>query len=363
MPGPLTEEEQAEQDRLEAEEKAKADEEARKAAEAKEKEDRGDDFTPADDEEKELDAEALAKIAAEEEDPEAKKKAEDAAAAKKKEEDDAAAKKAAEGKEPEGIDDIDKKIKVPKWRLDQEADKRRQTERENEELKTRLAAIEKGQQPSAQPKAEEKPKEEPKGYDFDEAEQRYADALIEGNKKVAAEIRAEIRTEEDKARQSKQDEQNTATATRQAIEAEAGTIATKMFKEYPFFDSTSDKANKRAIGVLLAVRDQAFRAGVPFPQAVQQAFDEVGPMYAHLMEKPVDDKDKGKKTPEQIEADKKKLADDEKKKAAEAAGQQPPDLKGGSQQAGKKINAATLTDEEFDALPEPEKARLRGDNA
>ncbi len=361
MPKELTEEEQAEQDRLEAEEKVKTDEEAKKAAEANDQKDRGDDFTPVDDEENELDAEALAKIAAEEEDPEAKKKAEEAAAAKKKEEDDAAAKKAAEEKEPDGIDEIDKKIKIPKWRLDQSEEKRRETERENEELKTRIAALEKGSPPE-QPKPEDK-KEAPKVYNFEDAEERYADALVEGDKKKAAEIRSEIRAEEEKYRQAKQDEQNTATATRQAIENEAGVIATKMFKEYPFFDSTSDKANKRAIGVLLAVRDQAFRAGTPFPQAVQQAFDEVGPMYVHLMEKPVEKKGEEKKTSEQIEADKKKLADDEKKKAALAAGAQPPDLKGSSQQASKKINAATLTDEEFDALPEAEKARLRGDNA
>lgn len=358
MPGELTEEEQAEQDRLNAEEKVAADAEAEKARLAKEAEDRGDEYI-APDEEKELDSDALAKIAAGEEDPEAKKKAEDAAAEKKKEEDEAAARKAAEGKESKNIDEIDKKIKVPKWRLDEESTKRHELERENALLRSQIEAVGKVQQ-AAPAKPEEKKKEEIKGFDFDDAEQRYADALVEGDKKKASEIRAEIRTAEETARETKKAEQDKVIETRQALEFEAASIATKMFKEYPFFDSTADKANKKAIAVLIAVRDQAFNSGVPFPQAVQHAFDEVGPMYAHLVEKPTDDK--GKKTADELASDKKKKDDEEKARAADTAGKQPPDLKGSANLAGKKINAATLTEAEFDSLPEPEKARLRGDN-
>jgi len=356
MPGEMTDKEKEEQERMEAEEKAQAEQAAKEKA-TKEQEDRGDEFSPTV-EDKELDAAALTKIAVEDDD-DAKKKAyaDTAAAEAKKKEDDAK-----QDEDLTGVDEIDKRIKIPKYRLDREVEKRQKVEEENARLKAYLEAVNKSPTPAAK---DDKPKEEVKPYDFEDAEKRYADALIEGDKDAAAKIRTEIRNAEEKTRETKDGEKNAEIATRQALENEAAAIATKMFKEYPFFDSTAANHSKQALKVFLAVRNEAFRTGVPFPQAVQQAFDEVGPAYAHLMGK---SEDQGK-TPEELAADKEKAnaikekrATEEKAKAADASGKQPANLKGSTPVSGKKIEVKDLTDEQYDSLPAAEKARLRGDN-
>jgi len=331
MPKELTEEE-IEQQRLEDEEAAQAAKEAEEARLKAEAEDRGDDFKPVPDDDE--------KPPVVEENP----------AGEKKDEEEV----------PAGVDEIDKKIQVPKWRFDQESEKRKAIESENALLKSQLEAVQKEQAapaPVPAAKVEEK-KDAPKTYDFNDAEQRYADALVEGDKALAAQIRREIREADEAFREAKQAEQRKVESTRQQLEAEAATIATTMFTEYPFFDANSASANKNAIADLIEKRDRFYRSGVSFPEAVQKAFDWVGPLYAGLAAKPAVTKPK-----EEVEAAKSKKAAEEKGRAAAAAGAQPADLKGSSSVGSKKINVSDLTDEEYDNLPAAEKARLRGDNA
>ena len=206
-----------------------------------------------------------------------------------------------------------------------------------------------GQQPAAQAAAPEPKSEE---YDFDAAEDRYMDALLDGDKETAAKIRNEIRA----AEQRKFAEQSALTAKQAADEelrrrdaaeeqAVAGRVLAAALAKYPFLDHESDAADADAIEDVIARRDLYMRQGMPFAKALAAAVEKVGPRYA----------------PQEAPAKSTRAATTEQIKRNLERERRIPAAMPGVGERGKDIDYAALSEDEFDALSEQDKRKARGD--
>lgn len=206
-----------------------------------------------------------------------------------------------------------------------------------------------GQQPAAQT---DKPEPKPEEYDFAEAEDRYMDALLDGDKAAAAMIRNEIRA----AEQRKFAEQSALTAKQAADEelrrrdaeeeqAAAGKVLAAALAKYPFLDHESDAADADAIEDVIARRDLYMRQGMPFAKALAAAVEKVGPRYA----------------PQDAPAKSTRTATTEQIKRNLERERRIPAAMPGVGERGKDIDYAALSEDEFDALSEQDKRKARGD--
>lgn len=240
---------------------------------------------------------------------------------------------------------------VPHARFNEVNETLKQERAERLRLEEELARA-KGQQPAAAPAAVT-PEPKPQGFDFDAAEDRFMDALLDGDKEAAAKIRAEIRAEERKelAQQSAQSAQQVTDAELKRREAEAEQqVAQKVMSaaitKYPFLNHESEDADADAIEDVVARRDLYLKQGMPFAKALATAVEKVAPRYAPQEEQPAPSKRTA--TAEQISRNL------EREKRIPAA--MP-----GVGERGKDIDYAKLSEDEFDALSEADKRKARGD--
>jgi hypothetical protein len=209
----------------------------------------------------------------------------------------------------------------------------------------------KGQVPAP---AVEKPGDT-QAYDFDAAEDRYMDAILEGDKDLAKSIRAEIRTEEKKqySEQTAQTAQKAADTElkkrdAESEQAETQKVLTVAITKYPFLNHQGEEADAEAIEEVIARRDLYMKQGMSLSKALATAVEKVAPRYAPQEQEP--EKPKGKKVAsvEQIERNL------EREKRI-------PSAMPGVGERGKDIDYANLSEDEFDALPDAEKRKARGD--
>ena len=131
-------------------------------------------------------------------------------------------------------------------------------------------------------------KEEPaKAFDYDDAEERYAAALLDGENTKAREIRAEIRKQE---RADYLAEATTAADTRYAenrqrdeaarLKAEKDLAIAKVYLDFPFLDSESAESNADAIEEVLALTNLYTSKGKAIGEALTAAASKIGPRYA-----------------------------------------------------------------------------------
>lgn len=214
------------------------------------------------------------------------------------------------------------------------------------------------------PAKEDKPKDEPKAYDFDAAEDRYMDAVLDGDKDKAKTIRAEIRAEERRANEAEA-KKLAATSTaeerervRQELEAErTAEVLDGIYEKYPFLDHAAKGANKEAIQEVVDLRDVYVSRGMPFSKAIAQAAERVGKLYAP--EKKADDD--GRKKDEPSPADRR--AQDQRQRNATAELDQPSRMNGSGQRSRLgELDIEKMSDADFDKLTKEELAELRGDN-
>lgn len=187
--------------------------------------------------------------------------------------------------------------------------------------------------------------DEPEPFDFDAKERDYMSAVYEGDQDKAIEIRREINGElrnqaEGTARQ---------TLNQRQMEQSLGQVAAQAVEDYPFLNSEAEGANADAIEMTLSLR-QSYEAGGKAPhEALAAAVKKVGPLFAP--------KDTGDTTSSTQQADR-------VRRNAQASASQPPSLKGGGvgdRAADALPDITEMTEEQFEALSERDKARLRGD--
>lgn len=189
-------------------------------------------------------------------------------------------------------------------------------------------------------------------YDFEAKEMEYQDAILNGDPKKAAVLRAEMRDAEKKQMmfevQNKMGETVQQSTEVVALQAKAVELATA----FPVLDETHANFDKEVTQEVLDLRDAFITQGYSGADALDKAAKYVvgsAPAPAPEPKKDV----VGEKIIE-----KKKVANTTKK--LEAAESQPPALKG-KNKVEKKIDLDVLSSEEFEALPEETLKRMRGD--
>ena len=193
--------------------------------------------------------------------------------------------------------------------------------------------------------------EQPAAYDFDNAEDRYAEALMDGDKELARAIRAEIRAEERKAFEAEGAKAARMTAAEelrqrdQLAEQDAlAKVAAESIAKYPFLDPQSAAANEDAIEDVVARRNYYIQQGMAPSKALALAVDKAAPRYA----KPAAKSGAPSATEDQIRRNLERSS-------------RIPQTPAGVGERGKDIDYAKLSEDEFDALSAEDKRRARGD--
>jgi hypothetical protein len=278
-------------------------------------EDRGDDFSPTPDEVDPVVTPAAAAPEAEEE----------------------------EAAKPNGM--------IPKARFDEVNNAKKAAELREATLLAEIEALRKGEvKPEAAKEAAAEPAPEVAAL-----EDQYTDALMDGDRDKARELRMQINAIiRDSAVQEIEHRTSRATESNNINAAAAAVI-----EQYPEFNDAGEHANAEAIDEMVEMRDFYITSkGMSPAEAITKAAEKVARMYG-LGTKA---EPGGEETPDETPA-----VDDRTvvaiKRGAKIAASQPSTaaVGVGTRQDAAKVNIQTMSEEQFEALPESEKKRMRGD--
>ncbi len=239
-----------------------------------------------------------------------------------------------------------RKHMVPKSRLDEVLAKQKALEKQLDDLKAQ----------------KQEPGEAPSAYAFDEKEVEYQNLVLDGESQKAAALRKEIRAAEraqleyeltSKIGESVSQSQQ-ATALQQA--------ASELEDNFPVFNRNSDQYNEDYTQEVIDLRDAFIVKGENPVAALAKAAKFVLREYDLVdMGEPAAAPSLSAETAPRLDEVAKKRAEVSRKlKAAES---QPPEMPGESSSArGERgLDIASMTEDEFNALPEATLRRLRGD--
>lgn len=240
-----------------------------------------------------------------------------------------------------------KKPMVPKSRLDEVLSKQKALQKQLDDMK------------AAQVVAESAPEE----YDFATKEVEYQSLVLDGEAEKAAALRQEMRkAERDQiAFEMRQEMTQTVNQNQQATALQ--TAANDLEATFPVFDQNSESYNAEYTQEVIDLRDAFITQGHGAVEALGKAANFVVKNY-DLVEAAADEGSalSGSKAPARRadEVAKKRAEVSRKLKAADA---QPPELPGESSanRGEKGLDVASMSEDEFNALPEATLKRLRGD--
>ena len=149
--------------------------------------------------------------------------------------------------------------------------------------------------------------------DVDTLEDQFFDAIINGEKERAKEIRAQINAEIYPNARAASEEVVSTTLTQREIQSSFAKAVEQTVTDYPFLDSNSPDANAEAIGEVVEWRDFYLSKGDTPAAALQKAAAKIAPIYS-------------KAAPE-LPTDKRKQA--ALATAAKASAAQPPAVEAG----------------------------------
>ena len=156
--------------------------------------------------------------------------------------------------------------------------------------------------------------------DVDTLEDQFFDAIINGEKERAKEIRAQINAEIYTKARAASEEAVSTTLTQREIQSSFAKVVEQTVTDYPFLDSNSPDANAEAIGEVVEWRDFYLSKGDTPAAALQKAAAKIAPIYNKTTEPTPDP------TPEPL-TDKRKQA--AIANAAKASAAQPPAVEAG----------------------------------
>lgn len=235
-----------------------------------------------------------------------------------------------------------KKPMVPKSRLDEVLAKQKALQKQLDDLKAQ----------------NEKPEDAPEEYEFAKKEVEYQNLLLDGEAEKAAALRQEIRkAERDQISYEMRQEMSQKVAHNQQATA-LQTAAADLEANFPVFDQNSETFNKEYTQEVVDLRDAFITQGYGAVDALSKAANFV--IKSYDIAEPAPSLGTESKKPSTDEVAKKRAEVDRKIKAAEA---QPPELTGESSanKGEKAMDVTTMSEEEFNALPEATLKRLRGD--
>lgn len=245
-------------------------------------------------------------------------------------------------------DESDDEPRVPHSRFE-EINKRRKTAEERvAQLEAELAA-----ERDAKKVLDSKEPPEP-DFDFDAEEERYMEAVLQGDKDEAKQIRAAIRKAE-KDMYAKQAAEQANTSLKVSAEEQAFIEAgNKLEKAYPILSEENEGFNPQLLDEVVELYQAYLGTGkYTMAQAIEKATNTTMKVngIAPAGEEAAPAK-KAKSTPTQKDAEKKKGV---------AAKQPPKRETSTSPDVEVTANVASISDEEWAALPESTKRKLRGD--
>lgn len=249
----------------------------------------------------------------------------------------------AEAEAPAAVEEKDTEQKVPYDRFSEVNNERKTLKEENERLKQQLETV-----------IEDKTTEaEPEPYDYKTKEKEAMDALLEGDADKYSAINEEIRQAE-KAEYVRE-AQKLADAGDQHLKEDMTFEETgaKIEADFPELSATAENFNEAAREEMLDLFVGYAQSGrYTRVQALQHAADKVARLYSLGVEE-------AEPTPDNVVDIK---AVDPKKKA-KVANSQPPSMEGTTESTREaaKRDVASMSDEEFDSLPESTKRKWRGD--
>ena len=250
--------------------------------------------------------------------------------------------------EPESVEEAPKKAKmVPKSRLDEVLAKQKALQKQLDDMKA----------------AQEVQENAPDDYDFAAKEVEYQTLVLDGESDKAAALRQEMRKAEREqlAFEMRQEMTQTVAQSQQATALQSA--AADLEANFPVFDQNSEVYNAEYTQEVIELRDAFMTQGFGAVDALSKAANFVIKSY-DLAETTSDTESALASTKAPTgnadEVAKKRAQVSKKLKAAEA---QPPELPGESSanRGEKTLDVASMTEEEFAALPEATLKRLRGD--
>lgn len=317
--------------------------------------DRGDDLTP--DQKAAPEPTGKAAILTEEEKaalPGAKAKA-DAGGAAAADAGGAAAGDADGEEEETGLTDEEKQnLKVPKARLDAALAKGRAREAE---LRAQIEALTRTSSTDAATKSVAEIE-----TDIEALEAKHKQALDDGKSEVATSLLREIRIRERQIADLRSEGLSERARALAVEQVRVDLLIARLEDQFPQINPDSDEYDQDAVDEVLFLRQSFEAKGLPSSEALSRAMKYV---FASAPAKPADAPEKKGLAATGPASNRKPAA---VAKAVDAAKRTPAavdvvgldsDKKGG----GLEGNVAEMTEEEFEALPESTKARLRGDTA
>lgn len=246
---------------------------------------------------------------------------------------------------------------IPHARFNEVNAARKAAQERADALERELAAL-RQQQSSAAPAPA--PAAAPAAPEFNEAEREkdYANALMDGDVDKAAQIRAEINRHlrNQAALDAREQQRREAQQQREAVEAEELSAASaKAIQDFPYLNTPD---GEEALELIVAARNRRVAQGMPIAQALTEAVAAIAPKFAPAgaatpsRELPGNNPKQDTRTTQAIQ------------RGAQATIAQPPAIQAGvgNRATAVMVDPATMTDEQFNALSEADKARLRGDS-
>jgi len=245
----------------------------------------------------------------------------------------------AEEEEPvaEAEEEPEAEHKVPKDRFDEVNERMKAAEKQAKELKKQLESV-----------VEQKSEPEPDPFDYAAKEAEAMDAVLEGDTAKYAALREEIRQAEKS--ETLREAQRIATEGDKYLQENLTfeEVGARIEAAFPQFQADSDSFNEEAREEMLDLYVGYAKSGIySRVDALQRAADRTARMYGF------DTK------PDNVVSIKKPDA----RKKAQTANQQPPLVKSreSTDNEEPRRDIKSMSDEEFEALPESTKRRMRGD--
>jgi hypothetical protein len=249
---------------------------------------------------------------------------------------------AAEEPEPE-VDTTPEALRadhrIPKQRFDEVNERRKAAERRAQELERQLSM---------------RDPQRVVNFDFDAKEEQYAQLVLDGDLEKAKTIRREIRAAEQTAFERLADER--ASRVRDLTKAEMVFQQTvqDLNSTFPMFDPEQpDIYDKELVDEALELHAGFMNRGYAPADAIQRA------VYYVAAARGLQPASGQVTPPAEVAAPKAKKPDIQKK--LDAAAKQPPKQAGRGMREEADVDFSSLSEEEFDALPESKVRALRGD--
>lgn len=239
--------------------------------------------------------------------------------------------------------------RIPKARFDEVNQKAKDAKAEAEELRNRIAILEKmaaGQSPQEATKQPEQQPEAKTDFDFDAKEEAYMEAVLDGETELAKALRREIREAEASVFNQTAENKSTEATQMAQLEQTIQQEVSRINEEQPIFDPQSDSFNQEALEYALQIRDGMMATGKDPLAAINEGVRVATALYG---------------TPPKPAVQAPKAKQEVSKKKIDAANKQPPSIGDKATmpaESGKKIDVMNMSEDEFDSLSEEELQKL-----